>query len=70
MSCEPWNLPEGAGYGGGGTRLALLGREKQSLAEAAVQGGRIVQRGTHAQLAGVPGLCERLYRTQFANQAK
>jgi ATP-binding cassette subfamily B protein len=33
-----------------------------------VQEGRIVQRGTHAQLAAVPGLYEQLYRTQFAAQ--
>ncbi|HEV2701673.1 MAG TPA: ABC transporter ATP-binding protein [Steroidobacteraceae bacterium] len=33
-----------------------------------VQEGRIIQRGTHAQLAGVPGLYEQLYRTQFAAQ--
>ena len=33
-----------------------------------VQEGRIVQRGTHAQLSAVPGLYEQLYRTQFAAQ--
>ena len=33
-----------------------------------VQEGRIVQRGTHAQLAAQPGLYEQLYRTQFAAQ--
>jgi ATP-binding cassette subfamily B protein len=33
-----------------------------------VQEGRIVQRGTHAQLATEPGLYEQLYRTQFAAQ--
>jgi ATP-binding cassette subfamily B protein len=33
-----------------------------------LQEGRIVQRGTHAQLAAAPGLYEQLYRTQFAAQ--
>jgi ATP-binding cassette subfamily B protein len=33
-----------------------------------VQEGRIVQRGTHAQLSATPGLYEQLYRTQFAAQ--
>ena len=33
-----------------------------------VQEGRIVQRGTHAQLSTVPGVYEQLYRTQFATQ--
>ena len=33
-----------------------------------VQEGRIIQRGTHAQLSAEPGLYEQLYRTQFAGQ--
>ena len=48
-------------------RLSTVLKADQILV---VQEGRIVQRGTHTQLAGVPGLYEQLYRTQFADQAK
>ena len=48
-------------------RLSTVLKADQILV---VQEGRIVQRGTHAQLAAVPGLYEQLYRTQFADQAK
>jgi ATP-binding cassette subfamily B protein len=48
-------------------RLSTVLKADQILV---VQEGRIVQRGTHAELAVVPGLYEQLYRTQFADQAK
>jgi ATP-binding cassette, subfamily B, bacterial len=48
-------------------RLSTVLKADQILV---VQEGRIIQRGTHAQLAAVPGLYEQLYRTQFANQAE
>jgi ATP-binding cassette subfamily B protein len=48
-------------------RLSTVLKADQILV---VQEGRIVQRGTHAELAAVPGLYEQLYRTQFADQAK
>ncbi|MEJ0006153.1 MAG: ABC transporter ATP-binding protein [Steroidobacteraceae bacterium] len=47
-------------------RLSTVLKADQILV---VQEGRIVQRGTHAQLSVVPGLYEQLYRTQFADQA-
>ncbi len=47
-------------------RLSTVLKADQILV---VQEGRIIQRGTHAQLAAVPGLYEQLYRTQFAEQA-
>jgi ATP-binding cassette, subfamily B, bacterial len=47
-------------------RLSTVLKADQILV---VQEGRIVQRGTHAQLATAPGLYEQLYRTQFAEQA-
>ncbi|HTT03968.1 MAG TPA: ABC transporter ATP-binding protein [Steroidobacteraceae bacterium] len=46
-------------------RLSTVLKADQILV---VQEGRIVQRGTHAQLAAAPGLYEQLYRTQFADQ--
>ena len=48
-------------------RLSTVLKADQILV---VQEGRIIQRGTHAQLAAIPGLYEQLYRTQFANQAE
>jgi ATP-binding cassette subfamily B protein len=47
-------------------RLSTVLKADQILV---MQEGRIVQRGTHAQLAVQPGLYEQLYRTQFADQA-
>ncbi|HTY95114.1 MAG TPA: ABC transporter ATP-binding protein [Steroidobacteraceae bacterium] len=47
-------------------RLSTVLKADQILV---VQDGRIVQRGSHAQLASAPGLYEQLYRTQFASQA-
>jgi ATP-binding cassette subfamily B protein len=47
-------------------RLSTVLKADQILV---VQEGRIVQRGTHAELAAAPGLYEQLYRTQFAAQA-
>ncbi len=44
-------------------RLSTIARADQILV---VAGGRIVQRGTHAELARSPGLYAQLYRTQFA----
>lgn len=48
-------------------RLSTVLKADQILV---VQEGRIIQRGTHAQLAAEPGLYEQLYRTQFAQQAQ
>lgn len=48
-------------------RLSTVLKADQILV---VQEGRIVQRGTHAQLAATPGLYEQLYRTQFADQTE
>jgi ATP-binding cassette, subfamily B, bacterial len=48
-------------------RLSTVLKADQILV---VQEGRIVQRGTHEQLAALPGLYEQLYRTQFADQAE
>jgi ATP-binding cassette subfamily B protein len=48
-------------------RLSTVLKADQILV---VQEGRIVQRGTHAQLAATPGLYAQLYRTQFADQAE
>ncbi|MES1189524.1 MAG: ABC transporter ATP-binding protein [Steroidobacter sp.] len=48
-------------------RLSTVLKADQILV---VHEGRIVQRGTHAQLTAVPGLYEQLYRTQFAAQEK
>lgn len=48
-------------------RLSTVLKADQILV---VQEGRIVQRGTHAQLAAGSGLYEQLYRTQFADQAE
>ena len=47
-------------------RLSTVLKADQILV---IQEGRIVQRGTHSQLAAVPGLYQQLYRTQFADQA-
>jgi ATP-binding cassette subfamily B protein len=48
-------------------RLSTVLKADQILV---VQEGRIVQRGTHAQLAAMPGLYAQLYRTQFADQGE
>jgi ATP-binding cassette subfamily B protein len=48
-------------------RLSTVLKADQILV---IQDGRVVQRGTHAQLAAEPGLYEQLYRTQFADQAR
>jgi ATP-binding cassette, subfamily B, bacterial len=48
-------------------RLSTIARADQILV---VAGGRIVQRGTHAELARSPGLYAELYRTQFAAAAR
>lgn len=46
-------------------RLSTVIRADQTLV---LEGGRIVQRGTHAQLLATPGLYQNLYRQQFAAQ--
>ena len=46
-------------------RLSTVLKADQILV---VNEGRIVQRGTHMQLAATPGLYQQLYRTQFAAQ--
>ncbi len=47
-------------------RLATIIQADQILV---LDGGRIVQRGTHAELLAAGGLYAELYRTQFASQA-
>ena len=46
-------------------RLSTVRRADQILV---VDGGRIVERGTHGQLLATGGLYAELYRTQFADQ--
>jgi ATP-binding cassette, subfamily B, bacterial len=48
-------------------RLSTVLKADQILV---MQEGRIVQRGTHTQLAAESGLYAQLYRTQFASQAE
>ncbi len=61
-------------------RTALTGRTSLVIAHRlstvreadvilVVDGGRIVERGTHAQLLAAEGLYAELYRTQFEPQA-
>jgi ATP-binding cassette, subfamily B, bacterial len=47
-------------------RLSTVREADQLLV---VEGGRIVERGTHSQLVGAGGLYTELYRTQFAEEA-
>ena len=46
-------------------RLSTVREADQLLV---VDGGRIVERGTHAELLAADGLYAELYRTQFADQ--